>query len=77
MPINILVFFIVNLKSSILKMFIQKLCHRDTRGHRIVQIAAFAATVTVPATSTSFLKCREVDLPLYACTYLAPLTKHM
>ena len=25
-----------------LKMFIQKLCHRDKRGHRIAQIAAFA-----------------------------------
>ena len=40
--IHILVFFIVNLKSSTLKMFIQKLCHRDKRGHRIAQIAAFA-----------------------------------
>ena len=40
-----LVFFIVNLKSSrptTLKMFIQKLCHMDKRGHRIAQIAAFA-----------------------------------
>ena len=34
--------FIVNLKSSTLKMFIQKLCHRDKRSHRIAQIAAFA-----------------------------------
>ena len=40
--IHILVFFIVNLKWSILKMYIQKWCHRDKRGHRIAQIAAFA-----------------------------------
>ena len=95
-PINIFVFFIVNLKSSTLKMFIPKLCHRDKRGHRIAQIAAFAiktskisgggppdpysgaaslrsAAATVPATSTSFLIFREVDLPLYAISYLAPL----
>ena len=30
-------------------------------------------TATVPATSTSFLIFREVDLPLYAFSYLAPL----
>ena len=29
---------------------------------------------TVPATSTSFLISREVDLPLYAFSYLAPLS---
>ena len=76
-------------------MFIQKLCHRDKRGHKIAQIAAFAiliskmsgggppdrmgvaslcsAAATVPETSTSFLRFREVDLPLYAFSYLAPL----
>ena len=77
-------------------MFIQKLCHRDKRSHRIAQIAAFAiliskmsgggppdtpsgaaslrsADATVPATSTSFLIFREVDLLLYAFSYLAPL----
>ena len=31
------------------------------------------AAATVPATSTSFLIFREVDLPLYAFSYLAPL----
>ena len=71
-------------------MFIQKLCHRDKRGHIIAQIAAFAIEIskfsgggppdplpaaTVPATSTSFLIFREVDLPLYAFSYLAPLPK--
>ena len=32
-----------------------------------------SATAIVPATSTSFLIVREVDLPRYAFSYLAPL----
>ena len=32
-----------------------------------------STAATVPATSTSFLIFREVDLPLYAFSYLAPL----
>ena len=36
------IFFCESEIKSTLKMFIKKLCHRDKRGHRIAQIAAFA-----------------------------------